>query len=92
MLYGPTCLSYEHVRVMVDPSSDWDGCYAPPCVVIVGSPASWCGRSRPTSECGPSSFKEKRRGVYCLSTHSKYDLPCRAVTSPGGSPCWNPIN
>lgn len=64
MLYGPTCPSSEHVRVMVDPSSDWDGCYAPPCVVIVGSPASWCGRSRLTSEYGPSSFKEN--GGECI--------------------------
>lgn len=63
MLYGPTCPSYEHVRVMVDPSSDWDGCYAPPCVVIVGSPASWCGRSRQLLSMGRVPSKKTEGSV-----------------------------
>lgn len=64
MLYGFICLFYEYVRVMVDFSSDWDGCYVFFCVVIVGSFVSWCGWSWLIIECGLSFFKEN--GGECI--------------------------
>lgn len=58
MLYGFICLFYEYVRVMVDFSSDWDGCYVFFGVVIVGSFVSWCGWCWFKCEGGLSFFKE----------------------------------